>query len=396
MRRYLHVLHYPTFGGPHGQALRLAPVLAEAGWETVVLLPEERGNAAELLRGAGIRVIEAPLRRLRATVDPRTHLATLGALPGDVARIRRLVRSLDAEIVVVSGLANPHGALAGRRAGIPVVWQLLDTRLPPPTRRVLMRAVDGLADAVMTSGRRVAELHLGNRRRSYDVVVYFPPVDTERLTAARRERSAARARLGLDPRDVVVGTIGNLTPPKGYISFVRSAALLVRDVPHVRFVILGATAPTHRAYADEVRRLADALGVDLLVVDPGVRAAELAASFDVFMLTSENEGLPTVLGEAMALALPVVATAVGSVSEAVEDEVTGLLVRPGDAAAASAAVLRLLHDEELAGRLGEKGARRASALFGVSVCANAYLRAFAAATTHRELRRRRPRAGARA
>ncbi|HRC62745.1 MAG TPA: hypothetical protein PLX85_05920, partial [Dehalococcoidia bacterium] len=51
----LHVVHYPVFGGPHNQALRLAEPLRRRGWETTVLLPDEPGNAAERLREAAER-----------------------------------------------------------------------------------------------------------------------------------------------------------------------------------------------------------------------------------------------------------------------------------------------------------------------------------------------------
>src|SRR5438552_3354462 len=72
-RRYLFVIHYPVFGGPHNQALRLAAPLAAAGWETVVLLPDEPGNSADRLREAGLEVVTAPLSRIRATRDVRRH-----------------------------------------------------------------------------------------------------------------------------------------------------------------------------------------------------------------------------------------------------------------------------------------------------------------------------------
>ena len=74
MRCFLFVIHYAQYGGPHNQALRLAGPLRERGWETVVLLPDEEGNAAERLRAAGVETLTVPLGRIRATRSPEPHL----------------------------------------------------------------------------------------------------------------------------------------------------------------------------------------------------------------------------------------------------------------------------------------------------------------------------------
>src|SRR5947207_12824700 len=93
-KRCLFVIHYPVFGGPHNQALRLAPALRSLGWEMIVLIPDEPGNAAERLRAAGVQTVEAPLGRLRASGDPRLHLRFVGGFYPEIRRIRSLIRQL--------------------------------------------------------------------------------------------------------------------------------------------------------------------------------------------------------------------------------------------------------------------------------------------------------------
>jgi len=80
---------------------------------------------------------------------------------------------------------------------------------------------------------------------------------------------------------------------------------------------------------------------------------ELMAAFDIFVLSSLWEGLPRVLPQAMATGLPIVATAIDGNAEAIEDGVNGLLVPPGQPAALAQAVIRLLRDPQMAGRMGE-------------------------------------------
>ena len=84
----------------------------------------------------------------------------------------------------------------------------------------------------------------------------------------------------------------------------------------------------------------------------------LVAELDVFVLPSRGENLPIAILEAMAAALPVVATRVGGVPEVVVDSVTGLLVEPEDAAGLAGALDRVASDEAFRQRLGQAGATR--------------------------------------
>jgi glycosyltransferase involved in cell wall biosynthesis len=379
-RRCLFVIHYPVFGGPHNQALRLTPALRALGWETTVLIPDEPGNAAERLRAAGIQTLEAPLGRLRATADPRRHLRFVGGFPREVRLIRSLIRELQIDLVLLGGLVNPHGAIAARLERVPVVWQILDTLPPRALRRALMPLVTRLAGAVMSTGEAVARAHPGATGLGERLVLFFPPVDLELFRPDPAVRSRVRSELGLGPDEPVVGTVGNLTPMKDHDTLVRAAAAVHRMHPGTRFVILGSSYEHRSGYADEILRTGEELGLqpdrDLIIRDPGERVAELAQAFDVFWLSSRSrsEGLPTVLGEAMALGLPVVATRVGSVAEAVAGG--GLLVPPSDPGALARAAAQLIEDPSARAAIGEEGRRWATERFSVEASADAHIRAF--------------------
>ena len=98
----------------------------------------------------------------------------------------------------------------------------------------------------------------------------------------------------------------------------------------------------------------------------GAGVQRLLAVSDALVLPSWAEGLPMVVIEAMAHGLPVVCTPVGSVREAVEDEVTGLLVPPGDPASLARALARLVRSPALRRRLGQAGRERYVAEFGIA------------------------------
>ena len=91
--------------------------------------------------------------------------------------------------------------------------------------------------------------------------------------------------------------------------------------------------------------------------------ARILAAADLFLLTSVSEGIPLTLLEAMAAALPAVATCVGGVSEVVQDGMTGLLVPAGDDRALATAIQQLACDASLRRRMGSRGQQRAVASF---------------------------------
>ena len=395
MRRFLSVIHYPVYGGPHNAALLLAGPLRERGWETVVLLPDEPGNAAERLRAAGVETRTVPLGRIRASRSLEPHLRLARNYRNDVHRIQSVLADEGADLVLIGGLHNFQAAFAARRSGQAVVWQLLDTNSPVAFRRLAMRAVTRYADAIMSTGHEVARVHPGALAFGDRLVPYLMPVDVSDFAPDSERASAARTELGLGSSDLVVGTVNNLNPMKGHLTFIRAAALLRRRLPTVRFVLLGATYEYRSDYTqmllDEAESLGLEVGNDLLIVDPGSRVSQLAPALDLFWLTSEprSEGTPTTVEEAMALGIPVVAADVGGVRELVDDGETGYLVSPRDPEALAAATEPLLDDPERRRRMGEAARVRAVADFNLDRCADLHLIAFERAMEHGATRRRR-------
>jgi glycosyltransferase involved in cell wall biosynthesis len=388
----LSVIHYPVFGGPHNQVLRLAAPLRQAGVEMTVLLPDEPGNAAERLRSAGIDVITMPLHRLRATPHPLAHLRLAASFWPEVQAIRTVVRERDIDIVKINGLVNPHGAIAARLEGVPVVWQLVDTRPPMILRRAMMPLVTRLADVVMTTGRAVARVHPGAEALGDRLHVYFPPVDQVAFDPSVVDRGAARSDFGFAPEDCVLGSVGNLNPQKGHEYLIRAAAIARGRQANLKVLIIGASHDTHRRYEESLRRLSTELGLvvghDLLFAGSRADVRPALAAMDVFVLSSvpQSEGAPTVVQEAMMMGLSVVATGVASVPEVVEHGVTGYVVPPLDPRAIADAALRLLRDPALRESMGRAGRRRAVERFSLERCAQVHLEAY----DHALRRRGRP------
>ncbi len=361
----LSIVHSATFGGPHNQAVQLHRVLAgDGGARLTVVLPDEPGDAAGRLRAAGVAVIQLPLLRPRASRSQQGLGALVTRYPGQILRLRRLIEEEAVDVVEVHGLLNVDGALAGRLAGRGVIWQLIDTRPPPALRWLMMPVVLMLADLIMTTGRAVAHQYPGAGLRRSRLVPFVPPVAPVTAPPAEREaiRSRTRQALAVADRDVLVASVGNLNPQKGYESLIDAVAACRRQPGHgeLQLRVRGAVQPGHEAYAEELRRHAVARGLAPETVDSfeaPTGPTELMMATDLFALASRprSEGLPTVVLEAMAVGVPVVATDVGSIAEVVHDEVNGLLVRPDDGLELTRAVGELAGDASLRLRLGKAG-----------------------------------------
>jgi glycosyltransferase involved in cell wall biosynthesis len=222
----------------------------------------------------------------------------------------------------------------------------------------------------LTSARLAAHVAVGERAaRLTEQMAGLPPgsVRTIYNGVPALAPSAAPARRLDGP---VIGSFGRLHEQKGYDVLIRALA----SVPDVRLVIVG-----EGPLRTELEQLAERLGVSGRVELVGWRddARSWLDAFDVFVLPSRFEGFPLSIVEAMLASTPVIASDVGSVSEAVLHERTGLLVPPEDPDALSAAIAALIADEERRAELAHAARERALEEFTSAVMARRFSELYA-------------------
>jgi glycosyltransferase involved in cell wall biosynthesis len=178
-----------------------------------------------------------------------------------------------------------------------------------------------------------------------------------RHAATDEERRAARARWDLAPDATVITAVGRLSTEKRFDLYLETCAALAARLPNATF--LGVGGGKQEA---ALKALATQLGIDGRVIFTGLTREmdSIYAATDLLMLTSDTEGTPHVLLEAMGSAIPIVATAVGGIPEFVTSEEHGLLVPAGDRAALVEAAGRILGDPALRARLVAGGRAVAS------------------------------------
>ena len=321
-------------------------------------------DAEQAMRG--IRIERVPSRVLLPT-------------PELVRRIRAAAERVGADLVVLDP-AVPLG-LVGPRLGIPyaVLLHGAEVAIPgrlPGSRSALTHVVRGADLVVSAGGYPAAEARRAARGRGVPPVVEIPPgVDLERFVPLDEQaRAAARSDLGLPAAGPLVVSVSRLVPRKGMDVLIDAAALLAPRFPGLTVVIAGRGRDAERLAG----RVAEA-GAPVRLLG-GVSDADLprlVGAADVFAMLCrsrwlglEQEGFGIVFLEAAAAGVPQVAGASGGAGEAVEDGVTGVLVRrPTEAADVAAALAELLDDPARSRVMGRAARRRAEASFDYDLLA---------------------------
>lgn len=374
-------------GGAGILALRGAMALDPGSFRATIVAGTGSRRLLADAGAAGLEVILEP--SLRSPIDPLN----------DVLALRRLYALLCRRSFEVAhthtAKAGTLGRLAARRAAVPRIIHTYHGfpfhEFQSPARRrsyvAIERRLGRITDLALCVGTGIAVeavrrgLISPERIRTIGVAVDddgLPvangPARAGAVLPARKPgaRQHARRKLGLPADATVIGAIGRLTYQKAPEDFIAVIRRLSR--PGVVGVWVG-----DGELAGQVGRLAAAAAPDARVVLTGERAdvPEVLPAFDVFVLPSRYEGLPTAVVEAMVCGVPVVATAVNAVADVVVPGETGLLVPPQRPDLMAAAVGYLLDSPAVAARMVETARARLGARYGIPALREALAAAYA-------------------
>jgi glycosyltransferase involved in cell wall biosynthesis len=334
MRRHvLHVITGLSVGGAEMALYRLIREFRDSDYAHTVVALVPGGGMYGRFTEAGIGLIVLDVRR-----SPLSHML----------RLVDLIRTLRPDIVQTWMYhADFLGGLAARLAGNRnVIWGIRTTDVDGGCARAttfLRHACAALSRWVPRTIVCVAEA----ARRSHSVVGYDTDrmvvvangFDLDGLYASHAVRSRLRVQCGFGADDVVLGTLGRFNLDKDHANFVQAAGKLAARHPRLRFLMVGKDLD-----ADN-RELSAWIGDTghadrfVLLGERGDVAACLSA-MDIFCLSSRTEAFPNVVGEAMAMGLPCVATDVGDVGILMAD--TGVIVPRADPDALAGGVAQLV------------------------------------------------------
>lgn len=341
------------WGGQEMRTVQEAAALARRGLGVMIVARPEcqiLGRA----RDAGLPTHELPMR---AAFDPQAILALSRLIRRDRAAIVNTHSSVDSWIGGLAAKATDAKLVRTRHVSIRI-------------RKHLLNFVHRLPDAMITTGEGVRQTLVRDGVLSPQRIVSIPTgVDVSHF-APEPEEKGLRESLGIPDQALIVTTVAVMREKKRHEVLLRALARLAGRID-VYGLLVGEGG--YRATIEQQIRDLD-LGKRVFLlghledVRPALRSAAVVASTSAGM-----EGVPQALMQALAMERPVVATDDGSVSELIEHERTGLLVRPEQPEAVAAAIERFVGDPTFAAACGKRGREHVVAHYSVDRMVDAVL-----------------------
>lgn len=303
----------------------------------------------------------APGLRGRSPAALLHSLKNLRAFPKDFADLRRYVKANRIRLIhsgdhprdAVYGVALGKSTAAKSIVHVHVKWA---SHYSAPAKWAVASS-----DAIFGISRYVTGTVVGMGRPERDIHTVLNCVDVSKWDPGT-DGGAVRREFGIAPDAPLIASVSRLFSWKGQRELLQSFALLRKDFPTLKLLIVGADEREAHvgSFTAELKTLAESLGVSGHVVFTGARSdvANIMAACDVFTLPSFEEPFGLVFLEAMAMRRPIAALDNGGTPEVVEHGKSGLLSPPYDIAAYAANVATLLKDPALRARMGEHGRAR--------------------------------------
>jgi glycosyltransferase involved in cell wall biosynthesis len=362
-----------TLGHPdHAGMLRALKVLSEAG-------PRHGWDLRFVLAGRHplVEAVGLPADRiiyLRALRRWRGWPARL-VVPAAVLRLARVAR--DADLLYACTLSSfPYCLLAGRLVRRPQVAHVYSSYGEPSAYRKHLLGKARNVIAPSADSLALARAGVGGFAPDAQTWVVYNGLDVGEI--ARQAAAPLPAALR-DGAGLSIGMVGNLDPRKNPALLIEATAALRAAVPDLRVLLVGAFRDA--GYEAIVRARIQAHGLETAVQTTGFLANPfpVVRGLDVLVHPARRDPFPLALLEGMALARPIVASAVGGIPEMLVDGESGVLVPPDDVDALASAVLGLLRDRDRRARIGAAAYARLTTAFSLDGFAAGMFAAFDAA-----------------
>ncbi|HOO17596.1 MAG: glycosyltransferase family 4 protein [Phycisphaerae bacterium] len=365
----MHICHVITrliVGGAQENTLLTCEGLHQRGHRVTLIAGPTTGPEGSLVpraRSGGYEYIEIP--DLIRAINPWLDCRARRLLAMEFNRLRPDI------VHTHSSKAGILARFAARDARVPVVVHTIHGMSFNRTQPALVRRAYAWAEllaarrshAIVTVANAMIEQSVAARicRRDKMLTIYSG-MEVERFTPRPELRQAARAAWGVSDEQVVVGTIARLFRRKGYEQLLPIMADAAGREPRLHFVWVGDGAQ-RREYEAELERLGLRKRTTLVGLVPPQRVPELIAGFDVLAHTSQWEGLPRAVVQALLMQVPAVAFDIDGTPEVVLDNQTGRLIPLNNFAEFATALVELAADANLRQRLGAAGRAHCLPLF---------------------------------
>jgi glycosyltransferase involved in cell wall biosynthesis len=352
----MKILHVETgrhlYGGPQ-QVIYLVSALMQRGHDCTLLCPPDSG-VDSAARSAGI-----PVRNLFCAGDL------------DLPFAYRLTQYLQSNTPDLLHCHSRRGAdvLGGLAASFAAVPAVVSRRVDNTEMRLLAALRYRPFRKIIAISEAIAAVLRAHDVAADRITVIRSAVDTAAFAAPTSQR-AFRSEFGIPGDALVLGAAGQLIPRKGHRYLLQAIAGLLPQHRNLRLLVFG-----EGYLGNQLRAQAASLGLGDVVQFVGFRddLADFMGCFDIFVHPALAEGLGVATLQAAAAGVPVVGFNAGGLSEAIVDDVTGMLVTSEDVPALQNAIVTLLNNKAVRQRMGAAGRERMQNEFSIATMADQHM-----------------------
>jgi len=330
--------------GGQESILALAEGLNSEEFTPHVVVPSDKGGMLERIeeKALCVKVIEFP-RVLDFHVVKKAKA---------LWNLFRLVKNLDIQIIHTDGPRNTfYAGIVAHMRKIPLVWHV---RTAEADRYDLLLYYMANRIVVVAEAVKKRFNKIGNDRK---ISTIYNGVDTCHFKK-KKEKGFIRQKYGISDTDLLITVVGRIEPPKGQVDMVEACGKIRDKIGNFKVLLVGDVVDYD--YLQECLKKAEELRLSDQIIVAGYisRISQVLNESDIFVLPSITEAFPRSVIEAMAVGVPVIVTDVGGCPEAVEENISGFLVPPGDPDILAGKILLLKQDSNLREKFSRAGQNR--------------------------------------
>lgn len=355
------------FGGPQARISAVAKRLRSRDIETTVVLPKYDSEVFyDRLLHNGVRCKRLRLHRL--TREPFHLFLFFFFFVPELILLYRFLVNEKFHIVHCNGAWEVKASLAGKLAGLKVIWHLNDTSMPLVIRKTFRVLAARLCSGIITAGEKVKSYYLNDSLCAQkEVVEIQAPVDTIEFAPGRSHVNGLINKL----EGLKIITIANINRVKGIEYFLEMTSILNSKYEDLNFVVIGSILKSQRPYLKKLTRHVRASNIEnVRFMGPSADIGSMLKVSDIYVCSSVAEASPISVWEAMAMGKAIVTSDVGDVSRFINDGENGFVVPIRDASSLAEKVGLLIENEELRVSFGKRAREVAVRYLDIEKCVN--------------------------
>lgn len=350
MINILYIQPYASHvGGVDTVLLQLVQGLDKTRYKPYVVLPAP-SPYVEKYEAAGAEVLFTTLAVFGKPTDPAYYFRNIVNLLRSIPSLKKIVHQYKIDLIHSHKMELMGGNIVGKLLGIPTLQTVHELPRKPLFAYKLVGYMNHLFnDKVIVLCDRSKVMFEWGKKRSDKLIKIYNGIELKPSADETIKTNRLKQELKLMENDKIIITVARLSPMKGIEYLLKAAYITKQSHPELKFIVIGDVAfESEKGYKDQLMALRNDLSLDH-VHFLGLRrdVPELLAEADMFVLPSVYDIFPTVILEAMAASLPIVATDVGGVPEMVTSD-TGDLVPPMNEEALAQAIIRMFNNRDMA------------------------------------------------